>query len=177
MTKVTLITGGARSGKSRRALEAADAFERVAFVATARPLDVEMRARIERHRADRPAKFLTVEAPLEPAEALRALPQDVGLAVIDCLTLWLSNLMCERGPLCTDCPEIVALLDVLRSPPCDVVIVTNEVGMGIVPANEAARRFRDVAGKVNQRVAEIADEVILMVSGVPVSIKEKGNGR
>ena len=170
--RLTLVTGGARSGKSRFALESAMPRARKAFIATATPCDKEMAARIARHRSERGADFLTIEEPLDLAGALGALPRDMDVAVVDCLTLWLGNLMHKYGGIREDdCPEIEALVEALRSPPCDLLVVTNEVGMGIVPENEAARTFRDVAGRLNARVARMADNVVLLVSGIPVTIK------
>jgi adenosylcobinamide kinase/adenosylcobinamide-phosphate guanylyltransferase len=169
---ITLITGGGRSGKSRYALELAGKYGNRAFVASAVAIDAEMRERIAKHRRERGDAFFTAEAPLDPAAALRALPHGTEVALLDCLTVWLGNLMHE-GKLSDNlsCPEIEAFLELLSSPPCDLIIVTNEVGMGIIPDNAMARIFRDLAGALNQRVAAKADRVILMVSGVPVPVK------
>jgi len=169
--KTTLVTGGGRSGKSRHALELALPREAKAFIATAQALDDEMRARIEKHREDRGGEFLTVEEPFDLAHAVRSLPDGIEVAVIDCLTVWLGNLVHRHEGEQGAFPEVPAFVEALRDPPCDVIVVTNEVGMGIVPANELARRFRDLAGTVNQAVAALADEVILMVSGVPLVVK------
>lgn len=168
---MTFVTGGARSGKSRFALEAArDGRERV-FIATAEPLDDEMRARIAKHRRDRDASFRTVEAPLDLAGALRGVPAGTGVAVIDCLTVWLGNLLHKHGMTGQPYPEVTALLEALAERRVRVVVVSNEVGMGIVPDNELARYFRDAAGELNRRVAELADEAVLMVSGMAVRLK------
>lgn len=171
MNRITLITGGARSGKSRYALKLADTPEAKIFVATAEAVDDEMKKRIDNHRLERGDSFRTIEAPVHLAAAIRGVDSGIALLVVDCLTVWLGNLQVkdESGQLLIT--EIEALLAVLREPPCPVVLVTNEVGMGIVPMNEMARTFRDTAGRLNQQVAEIADEVILMVSGIPVVIK------
>ena len=169
---IALITGGGRSGKSRHALALARDYKKRAFVASAVALDAEMEARIVNHRKERGDAFVTVEAPIDPAAALRSLPPDVDVAVLDCLTVWLGNLMHERKVSeGSSCEEIEAFLELLKSPPCDLIIVTNEVGMGIIPENAMARTFRDLAGSLNQRVAAGADTVILMVSGVPVVVK------
>lgn len=168
---ITLITGGARSGKSRRALELAAPFSSKAFIATAEPIDAEMRQRIATHREERDAAFHTVEAPRDLASALNRLPSGVEVAVIDCLTVWLGNLM-VAAPEGADpsqpstFPEVAAFLERLDDPPCDLIVVTNEVGMGLVPTTSMGRAFRDLAGDVNQRVAGSARRVILMVSGV-----------
>jgi len=174
MKKVTLITGGARSGKSRYALALAQCYPgRRAFLATAEPLDDEMRERIRRHREDRDRSFLTIEEPLDPAKALRSLPRDVEVAVIDCLTVWLGNVMHYRRDEAGEPPELRELFALLAAPLCDLIIVTNEVGMGIVPGEAVARRFRDLAGWINQEVAKRAHVVILMVSGIPIIVKQE----
>jgi len=176
MAGVTLLTGGARSGKSRRALDIASAYERRGYIATAEVCDAEMEARIEAHRKERGDSFRTVEEPIDPAGALERLAGYVDVVVIDCLTVWLGNLLHREsegeGPI----PEVRAFLDAIVSPPCDLVIVTNEVGMGIVPLNALARRFRDEAGTLNREVACLADTVILMVSGIPVTVKDNLHG-
>jgi len=174
--KVTLITGGGRSGKSRHALRLAQAYTRRAYVATAEPIDEEMRDRIDRHRRDRGACFLTVEEPTDLAGALRSLPPEIGVAVVDCLTVWLGNLSYRTQPgidlsRMKSFPEICSLLTLLEAPPCDLVLITNELGMGIVPATAEVRAFRDLAGRVNQEVARRAGWVLLMVSGIPLVIK------
>lgn len=172
--RVTLITGGARSGKSRHALELAGRCDSAAFIATSIPSDDEMKQRIKNHRKDRGKSFTTIEEPANLANAVSALPAGTEVAVIDCLTTWLGNLMHGR-PGRKDFDEIEAFLKTLETPPCDLIIVTNEVGMGIVPDNAMARRFRDTAGHVNQRTARLADEMILMVSGIATTIKEASN--
>jgi adenosylcobinamide kinase/adenosylcobinamide-phosphate guanylyltransferase len=177
MSRITLVTGGVRSGKSAHALSLALGRQgKRAFIATAEPLDGEMRERIESHRRERGDAFLTVEEPLDPARSLRALPADVAVALLDCLTVWLGNLM-HRGDGIDDAhPQVASLMELLKDPPFDLVIVTNEVGMGIVPHNDMARRFRDLAGRVNREVAALADEVILMVCGIPVTVKGATDG-
>lgn len=173
MSRVVLITGGARSGKSGHALELARGYQSKAFIATALAGDEEMRERIARHRAEREASFTTVEEPLDLAAALRSLNPRTGVAVVDCLTLWVANLMEQSDGQDGDFRRTDEFLAALEDPPCDVVVVTNEVGMGIVPANAAARRFRDLAGRLNQRVAAVADEVIFMVCGMPMKLGER----
>lgn len=175
MRQVILLTGGARSGKSRYALELATPYRKKAYVATAEPVDEEMRQRIARHRQERPASFLTIEAPFELGEAIRSLPGDIEVAVVDCLTVWLGNLMHRRGTEDAEFPEIETFLAAIQSVACDLIIVTNEVGMGIVPHNRMAREFRDLSGELNRKMAHIADQVILVVSGIPVQIKEGGS--
>ncbi len=172
MSHLTLVTGGARSGKSRYAVTRMESYGRRAFIATAEALDEEMRERIEHHRAERADSFITVEAPVHLGEAIRSLPEGTEAAVVDCLTVWLGNLMHyfedDEDRLGA---EVESLLDALKEPPCDLVIVTNELGLGIVPDNELARRFRDLAGWLNQDAAALADEVVLVVSGLPLHLK------
>jgi adenosylcobinamide kinase / adenosylcobinamide-phosphate guanylyltransferase len=175
MNDIILVTGGARSGKSRFALELAKTTTRKAFIATAQPVDDEMRRRIEKHRLERGEGFLTVEEPLDLAGVLGRLDPKTEIAVVDCLTVWLGNLMHIHGPREALYEEGVSFLAALRTPPCRLVIVTNEVGSGLVPENELARCYRDLSGLLNQSVARLAACVVFMVSGVPLTIKtEKG---
>ena len=172
MNRVVLITGGARSGKSRYALELADSARSKAFIATAQPSDDEMRRRIKKHRQERKDRFSTVEAPFDLAEAIRSLGPGTELVVVECLTVWLGNLMHRHDHGATPYPEVTSFLQIAEKPPCELVIVSNELGMGIVPENEMARRFRDLAGQVNQEVAQIAYKVVFMISGIPLVAKE-----
>jgi len=170
---VTLVLGGVRSGKSRFAQQIAERFERVTFVATAeRRDDAEMHAKIERHRAERPSTWTTLEEPLHLARTIREAGRDCDLLLIDCLTLFASNLLETCGEnvdqLRTHVDELCAALS---AAPCSIVLVSNEVGSGVVPAYELARRFRDLAGEINQRVASVADTVLLMVAGLPFPLK------
>lgn len=165
---LVLIGGGARSGKSRYALaRARQAGGRLACIATAQPLDAEMAERITAHKRQRGSDFLTIEEPLDLAGALRAAPADA--VVIDCLTLWLSNLIHTPGTSLDR--HVDAALEALRETTAQVFAVTNEVGSGIVPATALGRAFRDRAGEVNQRFAEAAKEVYLMVFGQPLRVK------
>jgi adenosylcobinamide kinase/adenosylcobinamide-phosphate guanylyltransferase len=171
MKKVLLITGGARSGKSRyaekRALELG---RRLLYVATAEARDPEMAARIAAHRDRRGDRWTTVEEPREVAKALSAQVGNIDCALIDCVTLWLSNLIhTRREPAVED--EVEILIRTVSAFDFAVVFVTNEVGSGIVPDNPLARRFRDLAGWTNQRLAEVADEAVLMVAGIPTILK------
>ena len=161
------ILGGARSGKSRHA-EALVEAERGPWVylATAQAFDDEMRARIAEHRARRPAGWMTVDAPIDLALALAGAGDSPVL--VDCLTLWLTNLILGEHDVEA---ESEALLDVLAARTALTVVVSNEVGLGIVPDNALARRFRDAAGVLHQRVAAVADHVVLMVSGLPLRVK------
>jgi adenosylcobinamide kinase/adenosylcobinamide-phosphate guanylyltransferase len=171
MKRITLITGGSRSGKSKIALHLAAPYENKAFIATAEPIDAEMLARIERHRRERDSSYLTVEEPLNLDIALKSLPKESEVAVLDCLTVWLGNLFYREKIIDGVCPEITAFLDILDSPPCHLILVTNEIGMGVIPADSTTRHFRDLAGALNQQLAERAHEVILSVSGISLRIK------
>ena len=165
---VILITGGARSGKSRRAESRARACPgQPVYIATAEALDGEMEERIARHRARRGTDWIEREVPLDLVAALTA-SDGGGARLVDCLTLWLSNLMhAER-----DWERAVTeLADILPRQTSPVVLVTNEVGLGIVPDNALARRFRDAAGLMNQTIAAIADEVEFVVAGLPMKLK------
>jgi len=170
--KVTYVSGGCRSGKSRFAESLATevAGNRV-YLATAEILDDEMRVRVERHRKDRGAAFQTIEATLDLAAALRGLPSDTSVVLIDCLTVWLGNLMHYQRNFSEQHPYIQEFLQVLREPPCPLIMVSNELGMGIVPESAMGRRFRDVAGRLNQEVAAISDEAYFVVSGLSIPMK------
>jgi adenosylcobinamide kinase/adenosylcobinamide-phosphate guanylyltransferase len=164
-----LVLGGARSGKSRhaQALCEARAGDRV-FIATAQAFDDEMHDRIARHRADRDARWRTVEAPLALAEAIRDADGYGVVMLVDCLTLWASNLLLSEHDINAAANELVATISVVRGA---VVFVSNEVGYGIVPDNALARRFRDVAGILNQRVAAVVERVDLVAAGLPLRLK------
>jgi adenosylcobinamide kinase / adenosylcobinamide-phosphate guanylyltransferase len=165
---VILITGGARSGKSTRAEARARAFPgQPIYVATAEALDAEMNERIASHRARRGSDWIEREVPLDLVEAL--LETDGGGArLVDCLTLWLSNLLHSKREWSR---EVTRLANVLPRQNSAVVLVTNEVGLGIVPDNALARAFRDAAGIMNQTVAAMADEVEFVVAGLPMKLK------
>jgi adenosylcobinamide kinase/adenosylcobinamide-phosphate guanylyltransferase len=181
---LTLILGGARSGKSTYAeLLAPRLGQRVLYVATAKALDDEMRARVANHRARRPADWLTLEAPLVVGAALRASPYaaEADVILLDCLTLLVSNVMLSGGP---DLPEpdvdtawagiqaeVEALLEAQRSLGAHLIVVSNEVGLGVVPPYSLGRTYRDCLGRANQVLARIADRVILLVAGLPVDLK------
>jgi len=173
MGTVTLITGGARSGKSMQALKVALPYRRKFFVATGEALDDEMTARIEFHRTTRPPDFQTVEEPVQVVAAIEKLGNIADLVVIDCLTLWVSNLMLRHS---ADDDGVLAEADKLAAALKDAsfasIVVTDEVGSGIVPTDHAeSRRFRDLLGWTNQKVAAVADQVLLMVAGYPLSVK------
>ncbi len=170
---ITLVLGGVRSGKSRYAQRLADTATRVAFVATAeRRNDEEMRKKIEIHRADRPSNWTTIEEPLKLARAVAAAGQDSDVVIVDCLTLFAANLLEAHGEDSTKLDAAISeLCAALAGSPCSVVLVSNEVGSGVVPAYALGRRFRDLVGEINQRVAAVSDVVLLMVAGLPLALK------
>lgn len=168
-TRAILVLGGARSGKSRYAETVAESCGRMPIViATAEASDAEMEARIARHRADRSSDWQVVEEPLALADVLRREARPERILVVDCLTLWLSNLMCAGRDPEAETRELVACLEGLAGP---VILVSNEVGAGIVPANAMARAFRDAQGRLNQALARRCDKVVLVVAGCPLAIK------
>ena len=165
---VTLLLGGARSGKSHYAQQLGEQAERVVFVATARAGDDEMRRKIDLHRSSRPQHWQTVEEPLALAETIAHHGPACDLLIIDCLTFFAANLLEAGGD---EPASIDALCTALQSPPCSVVLVSNEVGSGVVPEYASGRRFRDLLGEMNQRVARVASDVLLLVAGLPLALK------
>jgi adenosylcobinamide kinase/adenosylcobinamide-phosphate guanylyltransferase len=166
-----LVLGGARSGKSRFAVQSVPPRARVVLVATAQPGDPDMARRIARHRAERPAHWTTVEAPFDLCESLEALPSRTDAVVVDCLTLWVANLQL-RG----DGDDVVlaharSLASLIRGFTGDLTLVSNEVGEGVHPETAAGLVFRDLLGLVNQEVAAACDTVVLMVAGIPLTVK------
>ena len=177
-----LILGGARSGKSREAeRRAADSGLAVTVIATAEALDDEMAARIRRHQDDRPAGWRTVEAPVALADALRAEAAPERCIIVDCLTLWLTNLLADAhtlpaGATAEDLPlfrrERDALLAALPTLPGRIIFVANEVGLGLVPETPLGRLFRDEAGRLNQAVAALCSRVVFVAAGLPLVLKQ-----
>ena len=170
--KVTLILGGARSGKSSHAERLAAQHERVLYLATATAGDEEMRAKITRHQADRPPHWQTAEEPLELPSVIAAQGPLFDVILVDCLTFYASNLLLQHEHTPTEIePYLAALVTTLSNPPCPILLVSNEVGSGVVPEYALGRRYRDLLGELNQRVAAIASDVVLMVAGLPLVLK------
>lgn len=166
---IHLILGGARSGKSRHAQMLAEAFDGdLVFIATGEAFDAEMTQRIARHRADRGPRWRTIEAPLALADAIHDAAAPGRLLLVDCLTLWTSNLMHAARDLSVETAALVTALGEAEGP---VLLVANEVGLGIVPDNALARAFRDAAGRMNQRIAAAADRVTFVAAGLPMRLK------
>jgi adenosylcobinamide kinase/adenosylcobinamide-phosphate guanylyltransferase len=174
---VTFILGGARSGKSRFAQELASKFgEKVLFVATGEPLDEEMYTRIEMHKRSRSPTWKTLEAPTNVAKAIRSKIEDAEVVILDCLTLLTSNLMGTEDTDAETLEKMVAaeleeLVAFMRTTKAYFIIVSNEVGLGVVPAYPAGRVYRDALGKANQMLARNADEFYFMVAGIPIPLK------
>jgi adenosylcobinamide kinase/adenosylcobinamide-phosphate guanylyltransferase len=169
--KLILVIGGASSGKSELALSLAGNSGTRAFVATGQALDEEMAERIRHHKASRGVGWKTAEVPVELAEWFQAEGWAFRAVVVDCLTLWLTNLQGRGVPESKISSLVSALLKAIRGSLARVVVVTNELGLGLVPEDAGCRRFRDLAGQVNQQVAEEADEVYLALSGLRLRIK------
>lgn len=166
--RVTLILGGARSGKSRRALQLAEGARRKVYVATAEALDAEMADRIAQHRSERGTDWETIEAPRDLAAVLQTPVHADALLVVDCLTLWLSNLLCADADLAAEQERLIVAI---RSSKAQLVIVSNEVGLGLVPETPLGRAFRDAQGRLNQAVAAAADRVEFVAAGLPLVLK------
>ncbi|TCM17688.1 adenosylcobinamide kinase /adenosylcobinamide-phosphate guanylyltransferase [Novosphingobium sp. PhB165] len=169
MTRSTLVLGGARSGKSRHAQALIEGFPgRLAYIATGEGLDLEMEARIARHREERGPRWSTIEAPLDLVAAIARGADEADAVLVDCLTLWLSNLMLAEIALA---PRFDALCAAVAACPCPIALVANEVGLGLVPETPLGRAFRDEAGRLNQRIAAIADSVVFVAAGLPLRLK------
>ena len=167
--RTLLVLGGARSGKSRHAQTRAEAESgALVYVATAQPFDDEMAERIARHRVDRGPRWRTIEAPLDLATTIMAETRPDAVLLIDCLTLWASNLIFAERDAAEATAALVAAIGATRGP---LILVSNEVGLGIVPDNALARRFRDVAGTINQAVAAAVDEAVFLAAGLPIRLK------
>ena len=173
MSEIVFVIGGCRSGKSRHALETARRFsgDKKVFIATCIPNDDEMKQRVDNHQKERGGAWKTVETPILLPEVIAENSRMSDTILVDCLTLWINNLLMEE-----ETPEgielkIPRLTAAIEKAKCPVVLVSNEVGAGIVPDNNLARMFRDLVGSVNQAVADCADKVVWMVAGIPITIK------
>ncbi|KVD77575.1 adenosylcobinamide kinase/adenosylcobinamide phosphate guanyltransferase [Burkholderia sp. ABCPW 14] len=179
---LTFVLGGARPGKSAHAERLAAAGGRpVTYIATARVADDEFAERVAHHRARRPVGWALVEAPVELARAIMQLDEPNACVLVDCLTLWLTNLLCPADGQGVDdalCDARVAELEAaLRATRAQVIVVSNEIGFGVVPLGADTRRFVDTLGRVNQRIAALATRVTLCVAGLPVTVKHEGDPR
>jgi len=190
---ITLVLGGVRSGKSRWAQRLAQQTERVGYIATALPIDAEMQQKIRRHQQDRPAHWTVFEEPIEVANVIIDHAHHFDTLLVDCLTIFVANILiaAEHEPALNIASQpalniasqpalniasqldqrIAALLHALQTAAAPVVLVSNEVGSGVVPANPLGRNYRDALGEMNQRVAAIADNVVLMIAGLPLVLK------
>lgn len=178
MGRLIFILGGCRSGKSHYAVKLAKkTAKKVLFVATAAPLDNEMRRRIKLHQKNRPLTWKTIEEPRDLVLRLKQLPKKYNLIIIDCLTLFISNLLIDGHSDNHIEDKVTLLLRLLKKFDSDSILVSNEVGLGIVPDNPLARRFRDLAGRINQKVADVSDKVYFMISGIPMKIKGDDDGK
>ncbi len=169
---VIFITGGCRSGKSRFALDYANRFfSKKIYLATCEPLDEEMVNRIEDHKRMRGSEWETVEEPIQIVDKIRQYGQEAEVILLDCITLWISNLLIQWDDEKKIMDEVERLLETVKRGSPSFLFVSNEVGMGIVPADPLSRRFRDLSGMANQKIAEVADKVVFMVSGIPIFLK------
>ena len=174
--ELILLLGGARAGKSAAAERLAQAGRRVLFIATAEALDEEMRRRIAAHRSRRPSGWDTLEEPLDPVAAAGPILDRYDTVVFDCLTLWVSNLLLRQaedsGAEAAILDATGALLNLIQSSSANWIVISNEVGLGIVPDNALARRFRDAAGRLNQTIAGTAQRVLFTAAGLPLIMKD-----
>jgi len=176
MTRHVLVLGGARSGKTAFAEQLAiRSGSRPAYLATAEALDAEMRDRVESHKAGRAARFTTFEEPLALPETLLRVSSEHDVILVDCLTLWITNLLMANEDVAKAVSELGATLVQLKA--SKVILVSNEVGLGIVPDNAMARTFRDLAGAAHQRLAQICDDVHFIVAGLPMTLKGEVSGQ
>jgi adenosylcobinamide kinase/adenosylcobinamide-phosphate guanylyltransferase len=173
LKEIVFVIGGCRSGKSTYALQTAEKVpgERKIFIATCVPQDNEMVQRVAKHQTVRSRIWTTVEEPLKLPETILQNSHKADVILIDCLTLWVNNLLMENDDENKIKKNTAQLINTLENATCPIVLVSNEVGTGIVPDNRLARRFRDITGWVNQAVAKCANKVVWMVAGIPVSIK------
>jgi adenosylcobinamide kinase/adenosylcobinamide-phosphate guanylyltransferase len=172
--KLIFITGGCRSGKSRFALDYANQhFSKKMYLATCEALDQEIAQRIEHHKKMRGPEWHTIEEPIEISDQIKLHGDEVEVIVLDCITLWLSNLLMRRKDDLEIMEEISRFINTIKEKQTSLILVSNEVGLGIVPVDPLGRRFRDLSGMANQKIAEVVNTVILMVSGIPIFLKGK----
>ena len=172
MGKVVFITGAARSGKSKLAVEMGKkSLKQIVFLASCAPLDDEMKNRVVKHKQARPKDWTTIEEPINAADVFRKAKAD-ELVIFDCLTLWISNIMLKFDKQKLINEKIEELLLILQQAKAEVIIVSNEVGWGIVPENKLARQFRDIVGLTHQKLAGLSDEVFLVTAGIAQKLKE-----
>ena len=173
MKEIIFVIGGCRSGKSTYAMQTAERVpaEQKIFIATCVPRDDEMKRRVARHQKERSQTWVTVEAPLNLPEAILQNSHSGDVILVDCLTLWVSNLLMETGDDSKIEETISQFINAIEKAAGPIVLVSNEVGTGIVPENALARKYRDIIGRVNQAVAKAAGRVIWMVAGIPVTVK------
>ncbi|MFC7290422.1 bifunctional adenosylcobinamide kinase/adenosylcobinamide-phosphate guanylyltransferase [Hirschia litorea] len=166
---VIFILGGARSGKSRRAQALCEALSlKRIYIATGQAFDVEMEDRIKRHQQDRDESWTTVEAPLDLVKAVETHAEPDNVVLIDCLTLWLSNLMHRERDIVLETANLIEALSLASG---NIILVSNEVGLGLVPETPLGRAFRDEQGRLNQKIAAMADKVEFIAAGLPLSLK------
>lgn len=173
MNELIFILGGCRSGKSTHALQTAEKIPggRKIFIATCIPQDDEMKQRVAKHQKARSQSWTTVEEPLHLPEVILENSPKADVILVDCLTLWVSNLLMETSAEKKLEGKISLMIDALEKATCPIILVSNEVGTGIVPENQLARHFRDITGWLNQAVAKCASQVVWMVAGIPVTVK------
>ena len=174
LNEIVFVIGGCRSGKSKHALQIAEDMpgDRKIYIATCVPQDDEMRQRVAKHQSERSRAWVTIEEPLDLPQVISENSPKADVLLVDCLTLWLNNLLMEANDEAKLEGKTSQLTNALKNATCPVILVSNEVGTGIVPENKLARQYRDFTGNANQAVAKAAGKVIWMVAGIPVNIKE-----
>jgi len=174
MHPIRFVLGGCRSGKSNYALTYANEHWQSpkCFIATSEPLDQEMQSRITNHQKERGQDWHTIECPIKIYETILNESHKFNVMLLDCITLWVSNLMCQDLNEIAIKKQIALLLEALKNTACPIMIVSNEVGLGIVPDNAMARLYRDLVGFANQQITTISEQVVFMVAGIPMTIKD-----